>query len=90
MLTDVWTAYIMQLTGASLDYVNASEKLIISFVFLFFSRLAFLFCSYFLPSFSFSVSSAHKNRDLSPDINQNHNIHTPNKSFENVANFKYS
>jgi len=79
---------IMQLTGASLDYVNASENVHYFVRFLFFSRLAFLFCSYFLLSFSFSVSSVHKNR--SPDINQNHNIHTANKSFENVSNFKYS
>jgi len=80
----------MQLTGASLDYVNASENVHDFIRSLFFSCQAFLFYSHFLLSFSFSVSAVYKNRDLSPDVNQNHNIHTTNKSFENVANFKYS
>jgi hypothetical protein len=79
----------MQLTGASLDYVNASKNVHDLIRSLFFCRQAFLFCSYFLLSFSFSVSAVYKNRDLSPAVNQNHNIHTTNKSFANVTNFKY-
>jgi len=36
---------MMQLTGASLDYVNPSENVHDFIRSLFFSRLAFLFCS---------------------------------------------